>query len=324
MRWTSKGGQGSFTTRGILACAASLVALAVWPGDARPTTPGSNGLIVYAKLVGGGYQLFTARADGSRETRITQLKGSATEPDWSPDGRKIVFQLELPAGAGCHVQLVNADGSGLVDLTGDRNGCEGQPAFTADGRRIVFGRYDDKLQFESIWSMNLRGGDRRPITPRKGFGPVDPNVSPNGKWVTYVHGKKDPALTGLFAVRPNGSRLHQVVPHSWGVALKHDWSPDGKLILLTRNAHHARPRESANLVTIRPDGSGTKQLTAFEGGTDNAFAGSFSPDGKRIVFRLEKNGKYALAVIDRDGGNLRLLTKLSAARPRFIDWGARP
>jgi len=297
----------------------------VQASTAGTTTPGSNGRIAYAKMVRGDYQLFTSRADGTRETRITHLKGSATEPDWSPDGRKIVFQLELPAGAGCHVELVDADGSGLVDLTGNRNGCEGQPAFTADGRRIVFGRYDDKLEVESLWSMDLTGGDRRPITPRKGFGPTDPNVSPDGKWVTYVHGRKDPAQTALFAVRPDGSRLHQLTPHSWGVALKHDWSPDGKLIVLTRNAHHARPGESANLVTIRPDGSGTTQLTHFKGGTTNAFAGSFSPDGRRIVFRLEKDGRYGLAVIDRDGGNLRLLTKLSAAaKPRFIDWGARP
>lgn len=119
----------------------------VLASTAGTTTPGSNGQIAYAKKVRGHYQLFTIRADGTRETRITQLKGSdATEPDWSPDGRKIVFQLELPGGAGCHVELVDADGSGLVDLTGDRNGCEGQPAFTADGRRIVFGRYDDKLE----------------------------------------------------------------------------------------------------------------------------------------------------------------------------------
>jgi Tol biopolymer transport system component len=33
--------------------------------------------------------------------------------------------------------------------------------------------------------------------------------------------------------------------------------------------------------------------------------GSFSPDGKQIVFRLENDGKYALAVVDRDGSYLR-------------------
>lgn len=291
--------------------------------DSGATTPGANGLIVYSETVRGAYQLFTVLPNGTRETQITQLKESgATEPDWSPDGRKIVFELDLPSG--CHVALMNADGSGLVDLTADRNGCEGQPAFTADGRRIVFGRYDDKAEVESIWSMNLSGGDRRPITPLEGFGPTDPNVSPDGRWVTYARSKQDQKLVALYAVRPDGSRLHQLTPYSWGAAYKHDWSPDGKLIVLTRNAHHARPAESANLVTIRPDGSGATQLTHFKGGTTNAFAGSFSPNGKQIVFRLEQKGRFTLAVIDRDGRNLRLLRKLSAAKPRFIDWGTHP
>jgi hypothetical protein len=36
---------------------------------------------------------------------------------------------------------------------------------------------------------------------------------------------------------------------------------------------------------------------------------------------LERGEKYALAVIDRDGQNLRLLTRLGKAKPRAIDWG---
>jgi Tol biopolymer transport system component len=64
-------------------------------------------------------------------------------------------------------------------------------------------------------------------------------------------------------------------------------------------------------------------LTGFTGGTENAFAGSFSPDGMQIVFRIESGDSYSLALVDRDGGNLRRITT-GPGRPRFIDWGTHP
>jgi hypothetical protein len=151
-------------------------------------------------------------------------------------------------------------------------------------------------------------------------------VSPDGAWITFIRLKKEHELQGVFAVRPDGSGLRQLTPFNWEVAIKHDWSPDAKRIVLTSNADFARPRESANLVTIRPDGSGVKRLTRFTGGEHgvNAFAGSYSPDGTRILFRFERRDKAALATIDPKGRHLRLLTKLSKNRPRFVDWGTAP
>lgn len=316
------------STRVLVPLAAVVLALtagASLSSEGRATTPGANGLIVYNELVGDDNALFTIRPDGTEKRRIFYRKSAEAEyADWSPDGRKIVFQLDPDDRRGCRVALVKADGTGLTNLSRRIHGCDGQPAFTANGRRIVFGRYDDKIEAECLWSMNLRGGDRRTIIPCKGFGPTDPNVSPDGKWVTYVHIKnEEERLLALYAVRPNGAGRRRLVPAAWSVATKHDWSPDGKLIVLTRNAHET-PGKSANLVTIRPDGSGARQLTDYAGGSTNAYAGSFSPDGKWIVFRLEKDGKHALAVINRDGGNLRLLTELGPDRPRNIDWGTHP
>jgi hypothetical protein len=42
------------------------------------------------------------------------------------------------------------------------------------------------------------------------------------------------------------------------------------------------------------------------------------------VFRLEQRDKGALATIDPNGRHVRLLTKLSKNKPRFIDWGTAP
>jgi Tol biopolymer transport system component len=312
----------------ILAIAIAGSVLAVLAGVSMgATTPGRNGRIVYAEEVRGDFQLFTIRANGTARARVGPLTGDAVHPDWSPDGTKVVFELDHPQGTPfCSVVIMNADGTGLTDLTGMRPGCEGQPAFTGDGQRIVFVRYDDRADVESIQSMDLTGGDRRLVTGKRGAGRTDPNASPDGNWITFIRIKKEGELQAVFAVHPDGSGLHRLTPFRWEVAIKHDWSPSGKRIVLTTNADWVRPRKSANLVTIRPDGSGLKRLTRFRGGEHgkNAFAGSYSPNGRRIVFRFEQRDKAALATIGRNGRHLRLLTKLSRNKPRYIDWGTAP
>jgi Tol biopolymer transport system component len=311
MKHTNRAGQA----RGIVIGLAVLVAL-VSAGVAMSTSRGANGLIVYAQEVGPDhYQLWTIRPDGSGVKRIS-VAGSTTHPDWSPDGQRIVFGLETAKNAG--IAVISATGTGLRNLT--PTGFQGQPSFSPDGKWIAYER-DIAQGNNGVWLMHADGSDKRRVT-RSPFGccDTDPNFSPDGKTISFVRVKVDEKQQALFAVHPDGSGLHQLTPYAWEVAIKHDCSPDGKLIVLTTNADFVRPHESANLVTIRPDGTGKTNLTHFTAGTQNAFAGSFSPDGKHIVFRLESGDTYNLAVVDRDGKNLHRLTT-SKDKPRFIDWG---
>jgi len=58
-------------------------------GPAAATMPGDNGLIVFTSDELG--QLFTVRPDGTGLRQITNVDGAAVSPDWSPDGKRIVF-----------------------------------------------------------------------------------------------------------------------------------------------------------------------------------------------------------------------------------------
>ena len=55
---------------------------------------------------------------------------------WAFDGSALAFAGNGPTGQR-DVYLVNRDGSGLVDLTGDR-GSEDAPTWSPDGRRLAF------------------------------------------------------------------------------------------------------------------------------------------------------------------------------------------
>ena len=284
------------------------------------TTRGNNGLIAYALEVGADQtQLMTVRPDGSGAKRIGRGL-SVANPDWSPDGRTIVVEISKADTAG--VYLFSADGHLIRNLT--PQGFQGQPSFSPDGSLIVYER-DIGEGNNGVWLMRADGSAKRRVT-RSPFGccDTDPNFSPDGKSITFVRIKEPEKQQALFAVRRDGKGLRQLTPYSWEVAIKHDWSPDGTRIVLTTNADFVRPTESANLVVIRRDGSDAHQLTHFKHGGQNAFAGSFSPDGKHIVFRLEQGLKYALATIDPDGNNMRILTKPSIDKPRGIDWGTHP
>jgi dipeptidyl aminopeptidase/acylaminoacyl peptidase len=64
-------------------------------------------------------ELYTAAADGSGETRLTRNEGDDTDPQWSPDGSRILFTSDrnLPESDAAEVYSIAADRSCLTWLT---------------------------------------------------------------------------------------------------------------------------------------------------------------------------------------------------------------
>jgi Tol biopolymer transport system component len=153
---------------------------------------------------------------------------------------------------------------------------------------------------------------------------ADPNVSPNGEKLSFVAESDQPFEAALFTSNIDGSNVFQVAPFSFGVAIKQDWAPDGQHLVFSKNGISHPPGVSANIATIRPDGTHVRLITHYEGGDVQALLGSYSPDGRWIVFRLEDHGLSGLYKIRPDGSHIRVILPLSSFKPRFIDWGAKP
>lgn len=68
-----------------------------------------------------GFQVFTSRPDGSDSWQLTSF-GNNEDPDWSPDGRYIVFATTFGKGYVSHLALMREDGSGIKQLTNSRSG----------------------------------------------------------------------------------------------------------------------------------------------------------------------------------------------------------
>jgi Tol biopolymer transport system component len=75
-----------------------------------------------------------------------------------------------------------------------------------------------------------------------------------------------------------------------------------------------------------PDGTHVVQLTHLTGGIQQAYTGSWSPDGRQIVYHVlpvhSSKGLNQLFVMKADGGSAHQLTHLrSGTNPRGARWG---
>jgi len=293
----------------------ALVLMLVPP--ARATFPGHNGLIAFYSDTDQGAQIFTVHPNGHDLRQITHVSGDAADVEWSPDGRRIAFDIATPDSA--QVAIMNADGSGLVTLPkAPGNIIEVDPSFTPDGRRLVFGT--NAGGDDSLWSMKLDGTDRHLI--RTG-GTADPHVSPDGRRLAFLTFNGEPFGNALATSSIDGSRFFLVTPFSFNVGFRLGWAPDGRRLAFIHNVDLAIPNTSVNIATIRPDGAGLRFVTNYRDPQVRALLGSYSPDGRWIVFRLEANGQFGLYRIHPDGTGLRAILGLSDFAPRFIDWGPR-
>ena len=90
------------------AIAVVLVVLALWVGIS-PTMPAAafdaGPRMLFQSLARTGEDtLYTMRADGTDVRRLAlNIEGSAISPDWSPDGRQVVFVVQDPEGVQSHV-----------------------------------------------------------------------------------------------------------------------------------------------------------------------------------------------------------------------------
>lgn len=97
--------------------------------------------------------------DGSGEATFF---AAAYEPAWSPDGTKIAYVVPVEGApvAQSDIYVVNADGSGRVNLTQNPELLDREPAWSPDGSRIVFRRLDrSESSGYDLWVMDADGSN---------------------------------------------------------------------------------------------------------------------------------------------------------------------
>jgi TolB protein len=293
---------------------ASLVLAAVSVAPSNATFHGRNGRLVYQVKVGKHIQLFTVRPNGTGTRRVTHLTDSdALNPSWSPDGSRIVFARDYLLGTSKeHLDIVTIDAYGRRLHAMGLEGLNANPIWSPDGKRILF------LHGPGFATVDAAGG---PLSQVVFGGEVgSPTFSPDGRRIAFF--RREHGGATLYVAGADGTGLKRVKAFSKGVADKIDWSPDGSRIAFS-TPEFGRPGRSANVYTIRTNGTGLTQLTHDRGGTINNGLDSWSPDGMKIAFVSNRSGTYEIySMSSSTGSGVIQITRGPEAH--LAAWGTHP
>jgi Tol biopolymer transport system component len=206
-------------------------------------------------------------------------------PALSPDGKKLAVTdlANVISNPTTSISVMNTDGSDSKSVFSDAAGAAMGESWSPDGKKLVFGFGAffpvRDVKPARLIVVNADGSEQTNLTgkttdePNSGF----PSWSPDGKQVVYRVWAKD--MEGLRIINLDDNSV-KTLTTGWD-NFAH-WSPDGHLILFTRQVN-----TDFDVYTIKPDGTNLQQLTHTPGSDAHA---TYTADGKQIFFSSARAG----------------------------------
>ena len=237
--------------------------------------------------------LLTLGTGGGVRRLGDQSIASSVRPVWSPDGKSVVYEVELHNAKDLYIVDVDAPlipGDNprplVVSRWDDRF-----PVWSPDGSQIAFVSW--RTGDAEIFLIHPDGSNLTNLTNDPGWD-VSPAWSPDGSQIAFF------SLRGvyrqLYVMNRDGSGVRQLTNtqevnngNYWGAPV---WSPDGQAI-----AYQSVINGSPKIVVAQVDGSGERSLT------DDARLEALPLwlPGERMVYMAGVGAHTALYVVDGDG-----------------------
>ena len=316
----------------VLAVFAALATGLVAGANASDPDIPTGGSLVYAGIdpADGMSDIYVKSPTGSTTRNITHDQGTRKDvsPSFSPDGSKIAFVRS--AGNGTQIMVVNADGSGLVNVTpaGFQGASNIDPRWSGDGGRIVFSSNVDG-NYDLYWTNAVGITSTRSIAHRltKTQAPVvnrDPSWTRNGKSVVFSRSGHRSALTNwaaelfqLDVTTLQAARLTKTIAGRGDVAPV--YSPDNRSVAFSSDRSG---NEEIYVLSLE-----TKSLARLTNNPARDIDPAWSPDGTAVAFVSTRN-KGATEVFAQNllgltpGPTAPVQLTFDGADKSHPDWGA--
>jgi TolB protein len=215
--------------------------------------------------------IYVMNADGSGQRRLTpnlRLAGRgrpSVELAWSPDWKKIAFVAGASYLGGGDIFVINADGSGLRNVTNSVT-TTFDFAWSPDGRRIAYLDYKGLRGASApLYVVNADGTGKQRLTGPLMVDLGSPSWSLDGRMIAFTGRGGD-----IYTVHADGTGLRKLT-HGPGGDVGAGWSPDGRRIVFL----NFRDGRGTDLFVMNADGSGQRKLTDTPGVSE--LAASWAP-----------------------------------------------
>lgn len=234
--------------------------------NVRITIPAGPTLVPYRDYLGSKLEILDV-ASGNR-TVVHQYKGSFQAPNWTLDGKALIYAQE---GRLYRFDLASRTPAEINTGFATRNNNDHVLSF--DGRMMAISNHlpEDSGSASIVYTLPAGGGTPKRVTAK---GPSYLHGwSPDGRWLVYVGERNDEY--DIYKIPSNGGEEIRLTTAA-GLDDGPEYSPDGKYIYFS-SVRSGRMQ----LWRMRPDGTGQEQIT--NDGFNNWFP-HVSPDGQWIAF----------------------------------------